>query len=134
MQIQSNFIDCHAIPKGTLCSLGQASKGDTVWQLFTCSAAVYGPMLPHRIAERVAFTGMRPRFPPIAPLMHAKYVQLAEACWHADPTQRPSAPNLVHALDLLRCEAEEEQQRRAMQDENRGGSGGSDGSGSGGDG
>jgi hypothetical protein len=50
------------------------------------------------IIERVARAGMRPRFPSATP---KGYVELASACWAADPAARPSFKAIILQLHAM---------------------------------
>ncbi|GFR46725.1 hypothetical protein Agub_g8348 [Astrephomene gubernaculifera] len=79
------------------------SFGIMLWQMATGSTP-FANMRYAEIVYKVAVTGMRPEFPPHVP---KQLVDMAEACWAADPTIRPTFEQLVVQLDELLEKAED---------------------------
>ncbi|KAG2431085.1 hypothetical protein HXX76_009618 [Chlamydomonas incerta] len=63
-----------------------------------CGVKLYEGMTAQQIANAVAHDGMRPRLPSWVP---SNYRALAERCWHALPSARPTADELVRQLERL---------------------------------
>ncbi|GLC70179.1 hypothetical protein PLESTF_000934700 [Pleodorina starrii] len=70
------------------------SFGVVMLEAVTAGRRPYGAMPAERIA-RLVVAGTRPIFPAWVP---QQFRSLAEACWAADPAQRPTAAQLVVAL------------------------------------
>ena len=61
---------------------------------------VLGPPLHagRALLARVVHEGLRPVFPPGVP---ADYLAVAQACWSADPTLRPTTSEVIQALEAM---------------------------------
>lgn len=74
--------------------------GVFMWEVYTSKKAFSG--LPREaVIERVTTKGSRPRFPSTTP---AAFVELAQACWAADPAARPNFTQIAEALDRMVAE------------------------------
>eukprot|EP00698_Gefionella_okellyi_P017676 TRINITY_DN5210_c0_g2_i1.p1 TRINITY_DN5210_c0_g2~~TRINITY_DN5210_c0_g2_i1.p1 ORF type:complete len:453 (+),score=92.53 TRINITY_DN5210_c0_g2_i1:134-1360(+) len=73
------------------------SFGMVLWELITRRAAYAGH---HQLAlgMAVAFKGLRPPIPVGCP---TTLTQLMTACWHVDPQQRPTFPEILDTLSVM---------------------------------
>ncbi|KAG2483196.1 hypothetical protein HYH03_017931 [Edaphochlamys debaryana] len=80
-------IDCYAF-------------GILMWETYTGRAPypAYADTNFAEVPDKVSKEGLRPPFPPETPL---NFKQLAQECWSAAPSQRPSAASLVVRLQAL---------------------------------
>ncbi|PNW70197.1 hypothetical protein CHLRE_17g709900v5 [Chlamydomonas reinhardtii] len=76
--------------------------GVMMYELLMCRTP-YSNMNPQDVPRQVLRSGVRPVFHPLAP---APYVSLAARCWSASPRRRPTASELVTALQGLLVEAQ----------------------------
>ncbi|EFJ48730.1 hypothetical protein VOLCADRAFT_120838 [Volvox carteri f. nagariensis] len=78
-------------------SVDTFSFGILMWELYTC-ARPYSDVPEDQIAQRVTLKGLRPTFPPDTP---RSFGALARQCWSQDPNERPTASEIVSALENL---------------------------------
>ncbi|PNW87635.1 hypothetical protein CHLRE_02g141966v5 [Chlamydomonas reinhardtii] len=71
--------------------------GITMWELLMCQMPYKG-LQEQDVPRLVLRSGLRPEFNPLAP---RDYCHLAYRCWHAQPSKRPTAVDLVHELQAL---------------------------------
>ncbi|GAX83628.1 hypothetical protein CEUSTIGMA_g11052.t1 [Chlamydomonas eustigma] len=75
--------------------------GITLWELYTSSrpflAVGHAASLPYQVAH----CGLRPEWPPDVP---APYAHLAERCWDASPSHRPSFDEILNCLSEMQLE------------------------------
>jgi hypothetical protein len=71
-------------------------------QLYTGQRA-YAGLNHNQIVERVIKRGARPAFPPGAP---PAFIELATACWAAEPGARPGFDQIIGALEAMLRDAE----------------------------
>ena len=96
----------HMSPE-TLMTGQQSNAGDvysfaiTLYELYTATSAFRNIPLTF-IGHRVAKDHLRPVFPPHTP---SGFKELAEACWHPTPAQRPSFDAIVSTLNRLKAAA-----------------------------
>ncbi|KAG2438065.1 hypothetical protein HXX76_005675 [Chlamydomonas incerta] len=94
--------------------------GIMMYEMLMCRTP-YSNMNPQDVPRQVLRSGVRPVFHPLAP---ATYVSLAARCWSASPRRRPTASELVTALQGLLADAQ-----AAAADATAGGSAGAAGRG-----
>jgi len=51
------------------------------------------------VADKAAHSGLRPSLDPIKATLGGEFASITEGCWHADAGRRPSASELVDALE-----------------------------------
>ncbi|KAG2450689.1 hypothetical protein HYH02_004528 [Chlamydomonas schloesseri] len=90
--------------KGALlgASVDVYALGIMMYELLMCRTP-YSNMNPQDVPRQVLRSGLRPVFHPLAP---APYVSLAARCWSASPRRRPTASELVAALQGLLADAQ----------------------------
>lgn len=74
--------------------------GMVVWELFTRDIP-FTNMSPHQAALAVITEDKRPDIPLFVP---PKFAQLIQQCWSRDPSKRPSFPQVIEALAVLKKE------------------------------
>ncbi|GIL63561.1 hypothetical protein Vafri_17603 [Volvox africanus] len=78
-------------------SVDTFSFGILMWELYVC-ARPYSDVAEDQIAQRVTLKGLRPTFPSDTP---RSYGALARQCWSQDPNERPSASEIVAAIENM---------------------------------
>ncbi|GIL77364.1 hypothetical protein Vretimale_2798 [Volvox reticuliferus] len=78
-------------------SVDTFSFGILMWELYMC-ARPYSDVPEDQIAQRVTLKGLRPTFPSDTP---RSYGALARQCWSQDPNERPSASEIVAAIENM---------------------------------
>jgi serine/threonine protein kinase len=86
------------------------SFGINLWELLTREVPYKG-LQPMQVGVVVLTRGQRPPVPPGCPV---KYAALMKACWHADPTKRPSFTQIIDCLAELISEHSASQKAAAM--------------------